>query len=114
MEFSVRSAMADRPDRWSRWSPATARGSIHYNHAMLPYSEPSLSTEPTLLSVLDELKSREPIFHHPELGTTRADFDKMMAPDFWEVGASGRRYSRGYVLEVLVRRASEGHVDDQL
>jgi len=81
---------------------------------MLPYSEPSLSTEPTLLSVLDELKSREPIFHHPELGTTRADFDKMMAPDFWEVGASGRRYSRESILNELERRYSGEYVESPL
>ena len=38
--------------------------------------------------VLEELKRREPIFHRRELGTTRADFENMTMPDFWEVGAS--------------------------
>lgn len=28
----------------------------------------------------------------------------MTVPDFWEVGASGRRYSRDYVLAELERR----------
>ncbi|WP_198535110.1 DUF4440 domain-containing protein [Streptomyces natalensis] len=28
----------------------------------------------------------------------------MTAPDFWETGASGRRYSRAYVLDVLEER----------
>jgi hypothetical protein len=56
------------------------------------------------MSVLDELVSREPIFHRPEWGTTRADFERMTMPDFWEVGASGRRYSRDYVLSVLESR----------
>ena len=56
--------------------------------------EPALVTDPKLMGVLEQLQSREPIFHRAELGTTRADFEKMMAADFWEVGASGRRYSR--------------------
>jgi hypothetical protein len=30
-----------------------------------------------------------------------ADFEAMTAPDFWETGASGRRYSRAHVLDVL-------------
>ena len=81
---------------------------------MFLHTEPTLVTDPALLGVLEELRRREPIFHRPELGTTRADFDSMMASDFWEVGASGRRYSRDSVLEVLERRASEGHIDDQL
>ncbi len=62
-------------------------------------------TDPELWSVLEDLKRREPIFHHPETGTTRVDFDGMMDPGFWEVGASGRRYSRDYVLEVLEQRS---------
>ena len=78
---------------------------------MFPFTEPTLVSDPTLMSVLAELRNREPIFHRPELRTTRADFENMMAPDFWEVGASGRRYSRDSVLEVLERRVSEGHVD---
>ena len=52
--------------------------------------EPSLETDPALAGVLDELVSREPIFHRPELGTARHDFDNMMVADYWEVGASGR------------------------
>jgi hypothetical protein len=66
---------------------------------------PRLMTDPTLAKVLNELRQREPIFHHPEFGTTRQDFEQMMDPDFWEVGASGRRYSREYVLDTLERRA---------
>ncbi|MEU4847653.1 DUF4440 domain-containing protein [Streptomyces gilvosporeus] len=61
-------------------------------------------TEERLRAVLDELVRREPLFHRAELGTTRADFEAMTAPDFWETGASGRRYSRAYVLDVLEER----------
>lgn len=66
--------------------------------------EPELATAPPLQSTLEELKSREPVFHHPEFGTTRADFEGMMDDAFWEIGASGRRYSRAYVLDVLEER----------
>jgi hypothetical protein len=66
--------------------------------------EPTFLTDPALDEVLRELKLREPLFHHPELGTTRRDFEGMTSQDFWEVGASGRRYSREYVLEVLADR----------
>jgi hypothetical protein len=66
--------------------------------------EPELSTAPELLDVLDELRRREPIFHRPEWGNTRADHERMTAVDFWEIGASGRRYSRAFVLDLLERR----------
>jgi hypothetical protein len=56
---------------------------------------------------LEELRAREPIFHQPELGTTRADFERMTTTDFWEVGASGRRYTREHVLDGLDARAAD-------
>jgi hypothetical protein len=64
-------------------------------------------TSPQLIAVLEELKLREPIFHHPEFGTTRADYEAMTDPEFWEVGASGRRYSREFVLDTLENRAPD-------
>jgi hypothetical protein len=66
--------------------------------------ETSLVTDPKILDVLKELKQREPIFHRPEFGTTRADFESMTEATFWEVGASGRRYSRDHVLDELEKR----------
>ncbi len=69
--------------------------------------EPELTTAPELLGVLDELRRREPIFHRPEFGSTRADYERMAATDFWEIGASGRRYSRAHVLDVLEHRAPD-------
>lgn len=73
--------------------------------------EPTLTTDPDLADILAELASREPIFHRPEFGTTRSDFERMTADDFWEVGASGRRYSRAYVLAELERRHAAPHAD---
>jgi hypothetical protein len=54
--------------------------------------------------ILNELIQREPIFHHPEFGRTRQDFEQMTDPTFWEIGASGRRYSREEVLTEAVKR----------
>lgn len=71
----------------------------------------SLSTEVRLPAVLEELKAREPIFHCPAFGTSRQDFDGMTDPDFWEVGASGRCYSRQYVIDTLVERHASPHED---
>ncbi|WP_415973489.1 DUF4440 domain-containing protein [Rhodococcus sp. 077-4] len=55
-------------------------------------------------AVLDELERREPIFHRREFGITRDDFDRLTDGDFWEVGASGRRYDREQVWAVLAGR----------
>jgi hypothetical protein len=59
--------------------------------------------EDGLEPVLDELRRREPIFHNPEVGSTTAEFERSMARDYWEVGASGRRYSRAFVLRELTK-----------
>jgi hypothetical protein len=56
-------------------------------------------TDPELQPVLEELRLREPIFHNEHFGTTAAEFERATAPEFWEVGASGRRYSRAFILE---------------
>ncbi len=66
--------------------------------------EPHLTTNPKLLSVLEVLKQREPIFHRPECGTSHADFENMTVDDFWEVGASGKTYSRECVISTVVKR----------
>jgi hypothetical protein len=76
----------------------------------LPAS-PDFSTSPELAGILAELSAREPIFHRPEFGATRADFERMMAESFWETGASGRRYSREFVLDELDRRRFVPHTD---
>ena len=65
---------------------------------------PKFVTEIEHVEVLNELMQREPIFHHPEFGRTRQDFENMTNVDFWEVGASGRRYSRECVLSELEKR----------
>lgn len=64
-----------------------------------------------LAGIVDALARREPLFHRPEFGTTRDDFDAMIAEGFWEIGASGQRYSRAYVLDVLEQRHQQPHED---
>ena len=56
------------------------------------------------MDVLKKLMKREPIFHRPEYGITRKDFENMTEATFWEVGASGRHYNREYVLDELEKR----------
>ena len=72
-----------------------------------PYPGPDPVTAPELLPVLQALREREPIFHRPEFGRTRADFERMTATDFFEIGASGQRYSRAHVLDVLEQRVAD-------
>ncbi|HET6433028.1 DUF4440 domain-containing protein [Dyella sp.] len=61
---------------------------------------------PRLHDVLEELRQLEPIFHRPEPGAGPADGSRITEPGFWEIGASGQRYSRDHVLEVLATRAA--------
>jgi hypothetical protein len=60
---------------------------------------------PDLCSIFEELRGREPIFHTTGFGTTAADFERAIAPEYWEVGASGRRYSRDFILRTLSQNA---------
>ena len=78
---------------------------------MINDSEAQAFSDPELEKILAELSQREPIFHRPEFGTSRADFENMTAPDFWEVGASGRQYSRAAVLDELEKRFAAPHSD---
>src|SRR5580693_2173396 len=71
--------------------------------------EPQLVTLPDLLDIQRELQQREPIFHQPKFAATRQQFDLMMDESFWEVGASGQRYSRQFVLDIV---GSLGHDTD--
>jgi hypothetical protein len=66
---------------------------------------PSVASAAELNSVLNELRAREPIFHKPEFWKTRADFAQLMHESYWEVGASGKRYSRDFILNLMETRA---------
>ncbi len=60
-----------------------------------------------MLAVQEALIRCEPIFHRPEHGITRAELESMIADDFWETGASGRRYSRHFVIDAVLTRYAE-------
>ncbi len=68
-----------------------------------PQAGPFPHTDPALHPILAELLAREPIFHRPAFTATPADFAAMLAPDYWEVGASGRRYTRAFILDHLTQ-----------
>ncbi|HEX6325670.1 MAG TPA: hypothetical protein VFZ72_03790 [Jiangellaceae bacterium] len=74
--------------------------------------EPDLVTEPRLVGVLQELMNREPLFHRRELVNSRESFERETAEDFWETGASGRRYSREFVWATLRQRYEISNVDE--
>ncbi len=66
----------------------------------------------TLADVSRELAAREPIFHRPEFGITREDFERMLTEEFREVGASGQAYTRAFVLDTLEQRHREPVLED--
>lgn len=66
--------------------------------------QPVLTTAPHLQPVLEALKPLEPLVYAANAGKTRDYFEQLLAPEFWEVAASGRRYSRAYVLDALEAR----------
>ena len=74
------------------------------NTPATPSEGPQLRLAPELEPVLDELRRLEPLFHAAAQDATPEAFEALVAPEFWEVGASGRRYSRDYVLAVLRER----------
>jgi hypothetical protein len=64
-------------------------------------------------NVLEELKAREPIFHHPDkYGKTEQDIMAQMCDEFWEVGASGSVYTQKDVLETLIERYNDPNYQD--
>ncbi len=65
---------------------------------------PALSLPEGLRPILQALAALEPLIYAANDGASRAHFEALLAPEFWEVGASGQRYSREHVLEVLEDR----------
>jgi hypothetical protein len=57
-----------------------------------------------LNEVLADLVAREPLSHCKELGTSRKEFQAMIAPDFWEVGTSGTVYNLESIWNILESR----------
>ena len=68
---------------------------------------------PEVADVCRTLAAREPLFHHPEFGSTRDDFEDQTIADFWEVGASGRVYTRDEIWRTLEARYSDPTYKDE-
>jgi len=66
--------------------------------------KPELHTPEALQPILQELQALEPIFHSAHFDATPEKFEQYVAPQFWEIGASGNRYSRDFALKVLSER----------
>jgi len=62
-------------------------------------------------SILPELIAREPLLDNRELVHSAETFDAETADDFWEVGASGRVYSRDFLRSVVLQRLQDCDVD---
>ena len=72
-----------------------------------PPMEPDLPLDHGLESVLHELQQLEPLIYAANDGQPRAYFERLLAPEFWEVGASGKRYDRAFVLDTLENRYAQ-------
>lgn len=66
--------------------------------------QPTLLLDSKLQPILSVLKTLEPLIYAANAGKNRAYFEALLAKYFWEVGASGLRYSREYVLDELEKR----------
>lgn len=69
--------------------------------------EPVLFTPQHLMPYLEELRALEPLFHAAHASATPRLFEELVAPEFWEIGASGRNYSRAFALHVLTDRPTQ-------
>lgn len=67
-------------------------------------TEPRVNMSHPAPAALQTLMSLEPLIYAANDGHDRRHFDALLAPDFWEVGASGQRYSREFVLDTLEKR----------
>jgi len=56
------------------------------------------------LKMIDELKQLEPLIYAANDGKTREHFENLLVSNFWEIGASGKKYDRDFVLATLEQR----------
>ncbi len=61
-------------------------------------------------SLLAELTALETELHHPGASCTRDRLERLLHPDFHEVGRSGARYDRRTVIDFLAARAQHPEV----
>lgn len=73
---------------------------------MRPDHAPDLVTPVHLHAQLRTLTRLERLYHAAHPDATLADFDRLVSSEFWEIGASGRRYSRAFARQVLANRTT--------
>lgn len=66
--------------------------------------EPQQIIPKFLQPILEELQTLEPLFHAACADASADKFAQLVAPQFWEIGASGKRYSRAFALNTLFER----------
>lgn len=76
----------------------------HDQAEMRPATSPPVGPDTTSAW---ELRQYEPVFHTEQTRPPVREFTDVLAPEFREVGASGRQYSREYVLSVLTSRPAD-------
>ncbi len=61
--------------------------------------------------IIAELRRREPVFQIEPRRGTLADLEELTVNDFFEVGASGRIYSRQHVIDRVLARIERDEPD---
>jgi hypothetical protein len=80
------------------------RGASQAADGYIRTMEPDLTLDLSLRPLLDELRALEDSYHAACASASPEAFDRLVAPDFWEIGASGRRMSRAFARQVLAQR----------
>lgn len=70
-----------------------------------------MSKKDNINEIKEFIRKREPIFHNRELTNTREDIDNEMHKCYWEISASGKLYTREFVLDYLEERYKNNPVD---
>lgn len=70
-----------------------------------------MSKKDNINEIKEFIRKREPIFHNRELTNTREDIDNEMHKYYWEISASGKLYTREFVLDYLEERYKNNPVD---
>lgn len=71
------------------------------------------SNKSDLNILLEELKKREPIFHHPDrFGKDEQSIIAQMDEEFFEVGASGNVYNKQDIIDTLLVRYNDPNYQD--
>jgi hypothetical protein len=63
-----------------------------------------------MTSLLEVLRSLEVELHHPGVRCNPERLEQLLSSDFYEVGRSGRQYSRSSVIEFLLSETSPPNV----